>query len=82
MKYYKNQSNPLKEVKPQPGSYVYDEYGNLVAFDLMGNGEIIAKTVLNDDIKLTEFEKPEVALHGFWALSTNELIKSKHGIVF
>lgn len=82
MKYYKYQSNPLREITPQPGSYVYDEYGNLVSFDMMGNKEIVVKTVLVDDFKLTDYEDPKGSLKGFWSWSTKDLLKKKYGIIF
>lgn len=78
--YYQYGSNPLKKISPFPGLTAYDDYGNLVSFNILNEPTIIVKTVLEADTRLDSFENPIVALKGFWALSKNEAILFNHGI--
>lgn len=73
MKYYEQDSIPLKEVFPGIGERAYDEFGNLIEIDAFGEPTVIKRTVLGDNEKVNEFKK-ESFLHGFWAWSKKRRI--------
>jgi len=68
MKYYIQDSNPLIEDEVQPGDVTYDQYGNLVEIDILGNPHILINTVLREDETIDSFEG-YAGLKTFWVMS-------------
>jgi hypothetical protein len=68
MKYYRKNSIPLEEVELSIGERGYDENGNYIEVNIIGEPHIIKKSVLKDGELISSYAN-ENFLKAFWAMS-------------
>jgi len=78
MKYYKEGSNPLKQIELNTGECGYDIYGNYIEIGITGDPFIVIKSVLNEGEKINVFENEKQFLKAFWTLSKKNKNEVQH----